>query len=369
MSAPDMRPDLRSEPLAAVTAEWEALAERTRAAPFLRPGWVAAWARAFGRGRLEVCTLRDGTGRLLALVPVQRSAGALLSPTNWHTPEFGLLAESEPAAGQLLAQLFHARPRRVALGFLSPAQAQLVRADAERHGYRVLQRTLQRSPFVPLAGGSEAFERGLGKNLRGDLGRRERRLAARGAVTLEVLSGAELRAQLEERLAEGCALEASGWKGARGTAMRSSPASLGFYAEVARWAAARDWLVLAFLRLDGRALAFDYCLEHAGVHWMLKTGYDAAAAEFGPGKLLRRRMLARAFELGLTSYELLGAAEPWKLAWATHTRARELVQGFRPSPLGRLDHVLYAHARPLAKRLRDLARGRAPAAELTAGET
>ena len=36
-----------------------------------------------------------------------------------------------------------------------------------------------------------------------------------------------------------------------------------FYRRVAAWAAERDWLRLAFLRLDGRPLAFDLALETA----------------------------------------------------------------------------------------------------------
>jgi CelD/BcsL family acetyltransferase involved in cellulose biosynthesis len=42
---------------------WDALADRAGAAPFLRPGWIAAWWRAFGRGRLEILTAGSG-GRL-----------------------------------------------------------------------------------------------------------------------------------------------------------------------------------------------------------------------------------------------------------------------------------------------------------------
>lgn len=351
--------------LEALGAEWDELAERTGASPFLRAGWVGAWWRAFGHGRLELHAVRQA-GRLVALLPVLRGRDALASPSNWHTPEFGLLSESEAATEALLATLFQGRPRRVSLSFLASEASNRLRRAAEAHGYRVLQRTLQRSPFVRIDGDWEAYVRSLGKNLRGDLARRERLLGARGRVELEVSEG---RDGLDGRLAEGFALEASGWKGARGTAIDSAPGSRGFYVEVARWAAERGWLRLAFLRLDGRALAFDFCLEHAGVHSMLKTGYDAAHAELSPGKLLRQRMLARAFRSGLCSYELLGDAEPWKLAWARETRARELVQGFRPSPLGRLDWTLFAHARPLARRARELARGLARARAGSAGES
>jgi hypothetical protein len=34
--------------IAPIAAEWDALAERTAAPPFARPGWFAAWGRAFG---------------------------------------------------------------------------------------------------------------------------------------------------------------------------------------------------------------------------------------------------------------------------------------------------------------------------------
>src|SRR5438105_12628854 len=39
------------EPLA---REWDDLADRVSAPPFLRSGWTAAWWLAFGRGHLEV---------------------------------------------------------------------------------------------------------------------------------------------------------------------------------------------------------------------------------------------------------------------------------------------------------------------------
>ena len=354
MNASSASPAAALSELEGLSDEWEELAERLRAPPFLRPGWIAAWWLAFGRGRREVRTeRRPEDGRLSALLPVSREHGACNSPTNWHSPEHGVLAESDAAARRLLAALFEERPRRVSLAFLSPERAELARAEAQARGQRVIQRTLQRSPYVPIEGDWESYRSSLNKGFRDDLRRMRRRLEERGKVTLEVTP--EGRGELLE---QGFTVEASGWKGARGTAIRSRSADRLFYIELARWAAARGWLRLAFLRLDGRALAFDFCLEHAGVHYLIKTGYDPEFRELGPGRLLREEMLARAFRERLHSYELLGEAEPWKLRWTSTTRPRELVQAFRPSPLGLLDWSLYQHGRPLAKRIRALARGR-----------
>ena len=45
---------------------------------------------------------------------------------------------------------------------------------------------------------------------------------------------------------------------------------------MARWAAAKGWLRLAFLRLDGKPLAFDFGLNDGNTLYSLKTGYDEA---------------------------------------------------------------------------------------------
>jgi CelD/BcsL family acetyltransferase involved in cellulose biosynthesis len=180
-----------------------------------------------------------------------------------------------------------------------------------------------------------------------ELRRRRRRLAERGSVALELADGTE---RLDELLTEGFGVEAAGWKGANGTAIASQPATRQFYRDVARWAAARGWLRLAFLRVDGRAIAFDYAIEEGRVHYLLKTGYDPAYRAFAPGLLIREEMLARAFSSGVSRYEFLGDDAEWKLEWTNLARELELVQGFARSLPGAVDWVAFAFGRPLAKR-------------------
>src|SRR5262249_44402516 len=143
------QPGPSPEAVEAVRDEWDRLADRTGAAPFLRPGWIEAWWYAFGAGRLEVLR-EEGEGRVRALLPGRHRYGAINSPSNWHSPGFGLLREDRAAGGALLDELFGRRPAQVSLGFLSahgPGLEELTGA-AEAAGYRCLQRTLERSPFV-----------------------------------------------------------------------------------------------------------------------------------------------------------------------------------------------------------------------------
>ena len=177
------------------------------------------------------------------------------------------------------------------------------------------------------------------------------RVKSRRGEVIVVAEASDGREGLEELLVEGFRLESSGWKAENGTAIVSRPNTLRFYTTVASWAAERGWLRLAFLRLDGNPLAFEFTLETGGALFNLKGGYDQEWRKFGPGKLLAEDLLRYVFERRLSSYEFLGSEEPFKLEWTSVCRDRMLLQAFAPSPRGLVDWAAYAYGRPLAKRL------------------
>jgi CelD/BcsL family acetyltransferase involved in cellulose biosynthesis len=330
-----------------IRGEWDALADELGAPPFLRPGWIAAWWRAFGDGRLEVLAARRA-GDLVAVLPVVHRRGTTSSPSNWHTPTFGPLYAESSSAAAILEELFARQSHLVSISFLSSVEPHLheLRAAAKKAGYRVSVRLLQRSPAVVVREDWSAFERSLSRNLRGDLGRCRRRLDELGSVTIEVTEGP---AGLDARLAEAFALERSGWKDRRRTAIASRPETASFYTEIARWAARRGSLRLIFLRLSDRPIAFHLALEDGGVYFPLKGGFDAAFGAYSPGKLIIRATLERAFAVGLERYEFLGDNDDYKRRWATAECERMLFQAFAPSLLGRANRAAFVYGRPLAK--------------------
>lgn len=338
--------DVCSE-LDAIEPVWDQLADACSATPFMRPGWFRAWWRAFGRGDLRVITVRRG-GKVLALMPLQVDGRDFCSPTNDHTPRFEILARDTGSAHDLACALFARRPRLLTLEYVDPTAPSLgqLKAAAAQAAYRVVERTYERPPYVPIDGPWEDYERRLGGRVRRDVARRRRRLEEEGAVSLEVVDGS---AGLQDLLEEGFQLEPSGWKGRRGTAIASRPETKRFYTELAAWARARGWLRLSFLRMDGRPVAFQYGLESSGVYYFLKGGYDPGYARFSPGKLLVYALLERAFSLGLTRYDFLGGDEAFKLEWTQSTRELRIVRAFSPTPLGLLGWTAEAHGRPLGR--------------------
>jgi CelD/BcsL family acetyltransferase involved in cellulose biosynthesis len=166
-------------------------------------------------------------------------------------------------------------------------------------------------------------------------------------VAVEFADGRE---RLGELLEEGFTIEGSGWKTEAGSAIQAVPNAHRFYREIAGWAAARGWLRLAFLRLDGRPLAFDFCLETGDAFYALKGGYDIDYRRFGPGSLLTYESLRRGYANGLRSYEFLGTDDPYKLQWTPTTRERVRLQIFSRTVGGRGQDAAWRYGRPLVKR-------------------
>jgi CelD/BcsL family acetyltransferase involved in cellulose biosynthesis len=330
--------------------EWDELADRAGAPPFLRPDWIEAWWRAFAKGRLTVLATRAG-GDLTGVLPLMRRAGGLVSPTNWHTPLFGPVCADHDAEVALAEAFVQRGGAHLGLRFIDAGDPFLdtLRSAATGAGWSTIERPLQRSPYVPIDGSWEQFCSGLSKDRRRSIRRRERRLRELGELQVIVEDGTE---RLDELLAEGFALEASGWKGAQGTAITSRPETHAFYTEIARWGASAGLLRLVFIRVDARPIAFNLCLEDDRVHYALKPGHSDEMARYGPGALLAYRMIERAFALDLASYELLGGEDEFKRSFAgEHSRAKVELNGFAGSPRGAMMRLVDTRFRPLARRI------------------
>jgi CelD/BcsL family acetyltransferase involved in cellulose biosynthesis len=337
----------RHSAVGGLAEEWDALATRVGAAPFLRPGWIGAWVEAFSAPGFTLLAARNERGELSGVLPLQRKRGKVLAGTaNSHSPLGGALADGPEAAAALVDALVGERPALTDLSYADPRDPLIAELRARR---RTLVRVQSQQPYVDVTGGFDEYLAGLPRKHRKETGRLRRKLEAQGELTFEFADGSE---RLDELLDEGFAIEGSGWKTEAGTAVNSFPEARRFYTAVARWASQLGWLRLAFLRLDGRPIAFDYCLRSGGSFYALKGGYDPEYRRLGPGVVLTCESISRAFaDPTLRTYEFLGTADDYKLAWTSTTHERLRVQAFSRSPLGLVQHAAWRHGRPIAKRV------------------
>jgi CelD/BcsL family acetyltransferase involved in cellulose biosynthesis len=340
-----------SEFAAPLVAEWDELASRAAASPFMRPGWIEPWWRAFGSGSLEIVILRRH-GRLAGVLPLARHRGALVSTANWDSPEFAPVTDGDDALAELVQAALARTSVRLDLSLLdeaSPSTEACARI-ARSAGHDVLIRPILRSPYLEIGGEWSAYEAALPSRRTAKYRRFRRRLDEQGDVMFELSDGS---VGLAQHLREGFEVEAMGFEGRqqRGSAIVARPETARFYREVAEWAAARGWLRLWLLRVDARPIAFAYGLEHDGVYYDLKLGFDPSFSRFGPGVLLMRARLEYAFDASLKRFEFLGAAEPHKLDWTDSVRDRLRLQAFARTLRGQASRAAWERARPAVKRL------------------
>jgi CelD/BcsL family acetyltransferase involved in cellulose biosynthesis len=124
---------------------------------------------------------------------------------------------------------------------------------------------------------------------RRELRRQEKRLAAVGKVEHRTLATLD---ELPRWIDEFLALEASGWKGKRGSALACSEKNRRFAAELFTGAFERGRLLMVGIDLDGKPIA-RYCALSAGEGAIaFKTAFDESLRKYGPGTLAVLDMIA-----------------------------------------------------------------------------
>ncbi|MBU1226082.1 MAG: GNAT family N-acetyltransferase [Actinobacteria bacterium] len=333
--------------------EWADLADRVGASPFARPGWVLAWAACRGVDVELIGVRREGA--LVAALPIVRAPEGVVTPTDWHTPRFEAIALDEEALADLAGTTVARRDRYLRLGFLDadgPTQRAFTGALLAG-GYHLRLRTVLRSPYLRLSTSWEDYLAEWPSKRRSDLGRRRRRLDEQGAVAFEIHDGTE---RLDELLSEGFEVEASGWKGGQGTAI-ATEGTESLYRQAAAWAASQGTLRLGFLRVDGRAIAFDYCFEIGATHYLVKTGFRPEFSAFAPGKLLRAFMIETAFGRGLDTYDFVGDDDAWKMEWTDTVRTTVIMEAHAPGLLGSITRAAGFLGRVVRRLKRSMRRG------------
>lgn len=315
---------------AELESAWEALAEK-HCSPFLRHPWFSAWWKAFGGSReLRVCTLWD-EDTLAAAFPLCRSRTGLRPLTNAHSNSFALLARDDRARSELIEIVLSVSPR-LKLDFVpegDPTFDALIRSSQAQDRLLLVQPGPP-SPTVDTRGELSEYWWGLSGNARRDFRRCRRLLDGLRDVEQRILSEPE---DLETELMRGFAIEGSGWKSRRGTAILDSSSTTTFYRDVAFSFARLGKLRLSTLSVGGTLAAFNLnLLDHDRI-WGLKGGYDPTYAPYAPGLTLVLAEVERCFELGLSSLELLGGAEPWKRKLTRDTRQHWTIASFTKRPL------------------------------------
>lgn len=144
---------------------------------------------------------------------------------------------------------------------------------------------------------------------RSDFRRAARRAGEEGEVSFEILSPEP--DAFDALFDEAVAVELRSWKREAGTAIAADRAKESCFRHFFRSACERGTFRIAFMRIDGRAVAMQMALECLDRFWLFKIGFDEEFGRCSPGTLLMLHTIGWAAQRELGAYELLGNVEPW----------------------------------------------------------
>jgi CelD/BcsL family acetyltransferase involved in cellulose biosynthesis len=335
------------EGFAALAAEWDAVLP-DGAHPYDDYAWISSWWQAFGAGsQLAICTIRRH-GALAAVMPLREEGGRLLSLTNSHTFSCRPLARDEEAMTALLKAVTQDGGREIRLTGLEVSDGGTAALESTARETSMLAATEAAfaSPYIDTSGGYDAWREQNKHRWKAPLERKWRKTERDHESEFQMVV---VPPDLEAELDEGLRIEASGWKGDAGTAIESADDSALFYRLLARAFQERGELRFSWIKVDGKAISFDYCILYRRCLYTLKSGFDEDYKNLAPGLVLRLATIKECFESDIDLHDLLGDEVGWKTRFADGNRPHVNMRIYSLRPTGFARYLYRDRMRPRLK--------------------
>lgn len=318
-------------PIESLEADWSRLYGGGRWEPSLSFGWARALLHNHLAGKSNWFTvLLRRSSQVAGIVPMVLSERRLLGrrittlepvqeKNNTHSDL--LIAGYDPdLLSAWLRALLDYRPawdllqisRLLEEGALGRALAGSI--DRCGQSYRLVPQ--QPSYFLALPPSYEDYLGARSAKFRSHLKRAEKKLAATARCELQICGNAGFDAAYAELID----IETDSWKHANGTAISAVPHQSGFYRDLAASALAAGSLHLSFLRLDGRAVAYNLGIIENGCYYYLKTSFRAACATLQVATVARAWLIRQLIGDGLTQFDFPAEPYEWERQWTDDLR-------------------------------------------------
>ncbi len=325
----------RLDQLSRYADAWNALSYEV---PPRLPTASYAWASAFFEhfvtaGKTWCCFFAHKGDHLLGVLPLTVSRGARLRLAWLSTPMSGHMIAVSPLLfpGQesdvlraLLDAAWARYPDAVWIEIRDlPANTPLLEHADEHWHLKISNRS---GRYLWVGGDQGQYQSSLSKNFRSNQRKATNKLRKLRGVDVEFVSEPDAS---NAQLAEFIPVEASGWKGRRGTAIQMSSELIAFYKTLTTRLAKAGWLEWHFLRAEGRVIAANLAVRFNRSIIVWKLGYDEDYRRYSPGGLLFQALLDRAFaDPEIDEVNLLTNA-PWYDNWEMAERQYHRIRFYR----------------------------------------
>lgn len=322
----------------ALAPHWAALHAAGPAAPMLAPAFVAALLAEYAHPEvlLALCEDADGPCAAAILTPLGVGRWATLQPA--QAPLGLWLQRPEADTVFLLARLASALPGfPLQLGLTQCDPLLLPRLPDDGHTCCLDYITTAR---IAVTDSFDDYWNARGKNLRANLRKQRKRLAADGVLTrLEVLARP---AQMAAAVSDYGRLEGAGWKAREGTAVDAGNVQGRFYTRMLEAFAADGGARVYRYWFGERLAAMDLCILERDTLVILKTAYDEdLSGALSPALLMREEACRALFNEGrFARIEFYGRVMEWHTRWTDEVRTLYHLNYYRWPALARAHALL-----------------------------
>lgn len=318
--------------------------------PFFRQFWYDNYYRAyFSSTSLMILTARR-EGVLVAAIPMVRHrrwmAGIpiieaqLLGGPHSHLNRLLVLQEDDQLAALMIERLLQEGIDLIYFEDLPesfPDQTWL--EDFCQSNELALDiRKVRQSPFIPTVGDYEEYRRGLSKKFRQLLNNRLNRINREGGFNITVVDTEKDFAAIEPDIR---LVSTDSWQGSEGSGIFSGDTNSTFYLNLLRHSLAEGYGQISVLYYEDQPAAFEYHIRHDGTEYCLKSEYSQKFDRVSPGAVLDMELVKRAFDSEVTTYDLLGFSDSYKLRWTDRLAPYYRYFIFNRSLAARAAYALY----------------------------
>lgn len=361
------------EILARHAGEWNALCDRARPdLAFIRPELVSVFLDVYALNARVVLLTAHRDGELVALLPlVEKSIGFGPFRINWLRTASQAQFQRHDAihvegeAQEVIAAGFWHELRTVLPRHLMHLETALtdgvlarMRDLAAEQGRVVHVFDAQEAPYITVPAPDmemddviAAQSRRVRRLVRGGLRRLEERGALRVVYVADEAEGVGI-GEWVERFRD---LEHSGWKGEAGSSINSDISDRHFYQKLVQDECFRPYFRCLAIMLDDEMIAADLGFLVGETYFSDKLAMNEEYRDCSPGHLLHLFLLLQCAGMGVTTLNLGGIAEPYKMYWTDKALPFSTILIFPGGVLGRLVFAgLFNVAIPARNRLRTL---------------
>ena len=295
---------------ASLQSQWEALAERqTHASIFLTPLWQRAWWDSFGPGRELRLLPIGGEAAPSAIAPMMLSGDTLafLGGSDLFDYHDVILSDGTDAWDEVARCILAEEWKHLELLSLRDGSHTLeaLPERLSRAGCEVSIEQEGVSPGIALPATWDDYLAALRKKDRHELRRKLRRLDTAGPWRVV----AATPQSLDEDIALFLELMRVSSDEKR---IFMAPEREAFFRTILRRTSEAGYLRLMFLEVGGERVSGVVCFDYAGRRHLYNSGFRLDYGALSVGLLLKVLTLREAIEQGLTYYDLLRGAEPYK---------------------------------------------------------